>query len=153
MSGADLVNKIEAQFFNSLFTRKVFCHSNMRFPSVVATLLSLSGPYLSPVHSAGITNAIQPLAQPTSNLPLRKLSAGTDIDPRFTTRLSYNFHAPLPQLSCLFNALDGLALLANKDFNGRMRGLSSSFSSTYPDVVIQILPPPNVQDFEIRFAI
>ena len=125
----------------------------MRLLSVVATLLSLSGLYLSPVHSAGITNAIQPLAQPTSDLPLQKLSADADIDPRFTTRSSYNFHAPLPQLSCLFNALDGLALLANKDFNGRMRGLSSSFSSTYPDVVIQILPPPNAQDFETRFAI
>ena len=108
---------------------------------------------MSPVHSAGITNAIQPLAQPTYNLPLQKLSADTDIDPRFTIISSYNFHAPLPQLSCLFNALDGLALLASKDFNGRMRGLSGSFSSRYPDVVLQILPPPNAQDFETRFAI
>lgn len=33
-----------------------------------------------------------------------------------------------------------------------MRGLSSSISSTYPDIVIQILPPPKAQDFETRFA-
>ena len=125
----------------------------MNFSSFIAAVLPLLGPYLSSVCSAGTANSIRPVLQPFSNLPLHRLSADTDIDPRFTVRLGYNVDVQLPQLSCLFNALDAFALLATKDFNGRMQGFSSSFSSTYPDVVVEILPSPNVQVFETRFAV
>lgn len=121
----------------------------MRFPSAFPGFILAS---LSTANAAAINPPTQPLSQALSNATLTNLTLSDGVDSRFQIRAQYD-DPDLNSLSCLFNAVNALALLADADFLSRLPGSHRFTLPAYSNVDIAFEPVPPATDIEVRVMV
>ena len=118
----------------------------MKSQSVVSAILSLLGTHPPHVRSASIIAPIQSLIQSSSNSTL------IAPDPRFQIIAKFGV-TDLPQISCLMNTLDFVAILAAKDYNGRISETKGPLVPGYTDVEIEMRPQSPAATIFTKFVV
>ncbi|KAL2054407.1 hypothetical protein ABVK25_005155 [Lepraria finkii] len=118
----------------------------MKSQRVVSAILSLLGTRSPHVRSASIITPFQSLIQSSSNSTL------IAPDPRFQIIAKFGV-TDLPRISSLMNTLEFIAILAAKDYNGKISETNGPLVPGFTDVEIEIKPHSPAATIFTKFAV
>lgn len=102
--------------------------------------------------AAAITKETQPIVQITRDARRANLTLGNPPDRRFGIGVDYDLPL-LTAISCLMNAVNGLAILAELDLQSRLPGALRITLSRYSEVEVEFEPVPPATHIDVRIMI